>query len=380
MSEPRLRLAAVQAAPVFLDRARSIDKACQLIREAGRHGAAFVGFPENFIPGYPLWYFYHPAVSKRSYDFAVALFNNSMEVPGPEVDALCAAAAAANVFVVIGITEKRAATSGTLFNTQLFIDRRGQMVGKHQKLVPTVTERLVHTGGAGDSQGVVMSEYGPVSGLVCGENSNPMAVALLAAQYTRIHVACWPNHFVPAGKLSDGYLPMPEASLLVARNLAYMCKCYVLSPCGVVSAEMGERIATSDADRAFMADPQQTGGTSIIDPMANVVAGPLPGDREGIVYADADLEHTVRMRLVHDFGGHYNRADVFRLLVNPANPGLIGSMAAAETGAVSNQFSAPHPSTAPDVSAPRAVALAPRRSPARVARTRSKGGQRRRRS
>ena len=92
---------------------------------------------------------------------------------------------------------------------------------KHQKLVPTIGERIVHTGGSGDTQGIVTSEYGPVSGLCCGENSNPMAVSLLAAQYTRIHVANWPNHFIP------DYLTMGENALLASRNMAYMCKCFV---------------------------------------------------------------------------------------------------------------------------------------------------------
>ncbi|MGD9765610.1 MAG: carbon-nitrogen hydrolase family protein [Candidatus Binatia bacterium] len=365
-SYQKLRLAAVQAAPVFLDRQASIEKARRLIREAGDNGADFIGFPENFIPGYPLWYFYHPAVSKKSYDFAVELFKNSMEIPGPEVDALCEAAAAANAFVVMGITERRADTSGTLYNTQLFIDRRGEVLGKHQKLVPTVTERLVHTGGAGDTQGVMMTEYGPVSGLVCGENSNPMAVALLAAQYTRIHVACWPNHFVPAGKFSEGYLPMPEASLIAARNMAYMCKCYVVSPCGVVSTEMRDLLATTEQDRAFMSDPKQTGGTTIIDPMANVIAGPMPGSEEGIAYADADLEHTVRMRMIHDFGGHYNRPDVFRLLVNSANPGLIGNMSGQDTAALPGPVPRPAADTPPPLALGSNRAPAPKRKAARA--------------
>jgi aliphatic nitrilase len=306
----KLRLAAVQAAPVYLNREATVEKACKLIREAGENGADFVGFPENFIPGHPVWFYYHPATSRKSMDFAVALFNNSVELPSPELDAICEAAAAARTFVVMGLTERRANTTGTLYNTQLFIDKRGQVVGKHQKLVPTIGERIVHTGGSGDSQGIVPSEYGPVSGLCCGENSNPMAVSLLAAQYTRIHVANWPNHFIP------GYLTMGDNALLASRNIAYMCKCFVISACGTNSPEMIEMLAATDEDKKFMQEPNQSGGSVIIDPVGVVIAGPLRGNEEGILYADVDLEATIRARVVHDFGGHYNRADVFRLEVN----------------------------------------------------------------
>ena len=243
-------------------------------------------------------------------DLAVQLFNNSVELPSPEVDALCEAAAQAQTFVVMGLTERRANTTGTLYNTQLFIDKRGQIVGEHQKLVPTIGERIVHTGGSGDTQGIVTSEYGPVSGLCCGENSNPMAVSLLAAQYTRIHVANWPNHFIP------GYLTMGENALLASRNMAYMCKCFVISTCGTNSPEMIEILAATEEDKKFMHEPNQSGGSAIIDPVGRIIAGPLSGNEEGILYADVNLEDTIRARVVHDFGGHYNRADVFRLEVN----------------------------------------------------------------
>ena len=126
-----VKAAAVQAASVFLDRERSTEKACRLIREAGAAGADFVGFPENFIPGHPVWYYYHAATSRKSMDLAVELFKNSVEIPSAATDALCEAAAAAKVFVVMGLTERRPNTTGTLYNTQLFIDKRGRIVGKH---------------------------------------------------------------------------------------------------------------------------------------------------------------------------------------------------------------------------------------------------------
>src|SRR5581483_12375544 len=92
---PKLRLAAVQAAPKYLDRDHAVRKACELIREAGANGADMVGFPENFIPGHPVWYYFHPAFSGQSMDFAAVLFKNSVVIPSSATEALCRAAAEA---------------------------------------------------------------------------------------------------------------------------------------------------------------------------------------------------------------------------------------------------------------------------------------------
>lgn len=304
-----IRVAAVQAAPVFMNHDATIEKACDLIAEAGRNGADVVGFPENFVPGHPVWFYYHPATSKQSQHWAVELFKNALEIPSAGTEKLCRAAARGNVNVVMGCTERRSGSTGTLFNTQLFISREGRIIGRHRKLVPTVGERIVHAPGDAGSQGSVAFDVGQTTGLICGENSNPLAIAALGAKYPYIHVASWPNHFIPA------WCGMQETSLLASRNVAYMNKCYVMSSCGTNSAAMVADLPLDDEDRAFLVDPATSGGSAIIDPLGMVVAGPLSGDHEGILYADTDPDLVYRGRLVHDFAGHYNRADVFQLHV-----------------------------------------------------------------
>jgi len=323
---PRLRLAAVQAAPVWLDRDGSVDKACALIAEAGRGGADIAGFPENFIPGHPVWYYYHAATSERSQQFAVELFRNAVEIPSPATGKLCAAAAAAGINVVMGLTEKCPGTTGTLYNTQLYIGRDGRILGRHRKLVPTVGERLVHAPGEAAAQGAVRCDFGPVSGLICGENSNPLAIAALCAQYPYVHVASWPNHFIPA------WCGMPETSLLASRNVAYMNKCYAISACGMNSDEMRSVLPLTDEDAAFLADPAAAGGSAIIDPYGGVAAGPVDGSAERILYADTDPVMMIRGRLVHDFAGHYNRPDIFQLQVRTRHEPLLAFTGPAGTG------------------------------------------------
>jgi aliphatic nitrilase len=310
--ESSVRLAAVQAAPVWLNRSATVDKAIELISEAAAHGARFVGFPENFIPGHPVWYYYHAATSGASMELAVRLFENSVEIPGDDVDRLRQAAADNHTYVVMGLTERKPNTTGTLFNTQLFLGPNGEILGKHQKLVPTVGERLVHAPGSADAIPVVSTDLGVVSGLCCGENANPFALSLLAATYPWIHVASWPNHAIPGATNQPGSIR--EISALVSRSVAYIAKCYVISACATNGADMIDSIARDDADRAFMTDPAMSGGSVIVDPRGEIIAGPAEG--ETILLAEGSMEAVLAAKSAVDAGGHYSRPDLLSLTIS----------------------------------------------------------------
>jgi nitrilase len=312
---PVVKVAAVQAASVFLDREGSTDKACRLIREAGRNGARVIGFPEGFIPAHPVWYHHHSATGALSNHLATELFKNSVEIPGPETDALCAAARDAQAYVVIGVCEKRPHTLGTMFNSQVYIAPDGTLIGKHQKIMPTVGERLVHMGGFGDTFGAFQTEFGPMSGLICGENSNPLAVFALTAEGTRIHVMSWPNHFPTSGD------PLRNRVAVDSQAFAQMSKAFVISACGTVDERLIEMLRPSAEAERFLRSPDCSGGSVIVAPNSRVIAGPM-GAEEGILYAECDLELGIQMKLRRDFAGHYNRPDIFHLQINRAAPAL----------------------------------------------------------
>lgn len=310
---PVVKVAAVQAASVFLDREGSTAKACRLIREAGRNGARLIAFPEGFIPAHPVWYHHHPATSRIANQLAVALFKNSVEIPGAQVEALGAAARDANAYVVMGVCEKLPRTIGTMFNSQLYFGPDGKMIGKHRKIMPTVGERLVHMGGFGDTFGAFQTEFGPMSALICGENSNPLAVFALTAEGTRLHVMSWPNHFPTSGD------PMRNRVAVDAQAFAQMSKAFVISACGTVDEDMIAKLEVGPEGEKFLRNPDCCGGSVIVSPMSRIVAGPM-GAEEGILYAECNLEMGVLTKLRHDFAGHYNRPDIFQLHVNRAAP------------------------------------------------------------
>ncbi len=310
-----VKVAAVQAASVFLDREGSTEKACRLIREAGRNGARLIAFPESFIPAHPIWYHHHAATSALANKLSVELFKNSVEVPGREVDQLCRAARDANAYVVIGICEKLPNTTGTMFNSQLYIGPDGRLIRKHQRIMPTVGERLVHTGGHGDTFGAFASEFGPMSGLLCGENSNPLAVFALTAEGTRIHVMSWPNHFPTSGD------PLRNRVAIDSQAFAQMSKAFVVSACGTVDEHTIRMLEPSPEAEKFLRSPDSCGGSLIVAPNSRIIAGPM-GPEEGILYAECDLELSILTKLRHDFAGHYNRPDIFQLHVNRHAPHL----------------------------------------------------------
>src|SRR5687767_2126673 len=139
-----VKVAAVQAASVFLDREGSTEKACRLIREAGRNGARVIGFPEGFIPAHPVWYHHHAATGAISNKLATELFKNAVEIPGPETDALGAAARDANAYVVVGVCEKLPGTIGTMFNTQIYFGPDATWTGSHRRSMPPLANPLAN--------------------------------------------------------------------------------------------------------------------------------------------------------------------------------------------------------------------------------------------
>jgi predicted amidohydrolase len=301
--------AAVQAAPVFLDRDATVEKAARLIEEAAGQGAKLVAFPETWVPGYPNWIYraagWEDPRSKRAF---ALLQRNAIEVPGPATDELCRAARAAGAHVVIGIHERDTQFSlGTLYNSLLFISDRGEILGVHRKLVPTHAERIVWGRGDGSSLHVFETPLGRLGGLVCWEHWMPLARFAMHAKGEQLHIAAWPD--------------ADDVHHLASRHYAFEGRCYVLCvgsymtsqdlpPDFELAAEMGGA-ADPGADTVELLP----GGTGIVGPDGAWVAEPVFG-REAIVYAEIDVGRIAEEQQALDTAGHYNRPDVFQLTVD----------------------------------------------------------------
>jgi nitrilase len=295
-----IRVAAVQAAPVFLDRDATVEKAIALIDRAAADGAAVVGFPEGFLPGHPGWVELLP-FDDRALALSRRLFKNAIEVPGRQVDALAGACRRGGIAAVVGVCERLPRTTGTLFNTQVLMDPAGEVV-KHQKLVPTIGERLVHAPGRTGSVNANAAGELTFSGLICGENSNPLAQYATARAYPTVHVASWPQHFSPS-------LEMQPVIELVSKALAYSLKCFVINSVATISREMVDAYG-SDATREFLTSDAARGRASVVSPRGQIVSS-ADGFDEQVVFADVDTDDIIDAKFVHDTAGHYDRPELF---------------------------------------------------------------------
>lgn len=292
-------VAAVQAAPAYLDREATLDRACALISEAADEGAGLIAFPEAFVPGYPDWVWRTPAwrdgpLYQRLWDQAVTAGDAATRRLGD-------AAATARAWVTIGINERDTA-SATLYNTLFYFTPDGSLAGTHRKLMPTGGERTVWGTGDGSTLTVVDAGFGRVGGLICWEHYMPLARAAMYAQGIDILLA-------PTWDSSDAWV----ATL---RHVAREGRVYVVGTniC-MRGSDIGPDVPRAAELWGRRDDWISPGNTTIVGPDGHVLAGPLR-ERQSIVYAQLDLARLRTLRREFDPVGHYARPDVFRLEVD----------------------------------------------------------------
>ena len=298
------RIAAVQASPVYLDLGATIDKACRLIEEAAKGGATLAVFPEAFIPGYPVWvWFIPPGHTHPLRAMYSELHRNSISIPGPETDRLREAASDCGITVAMGVNERNSeASDSTLFNTLLYLDSKGKLLGRHRKFIPTAGERLVWGQGASGDLEVFDLPFGRLSGLLCWENYMPLARYALSAWGEQIHAA-------PTWDRGE-----PWTSSM--RHIAKEGRCFVVASCQAF--HMDDIPDGMEFKEAYLGDVDgwiNPGMSLIVDPDGKIVAGPLEKE-EGILYADVEPHQLVGPRWQLDAAGHYARPDIFELRVH----------------------------------------------------------------
>ena len=296
----RIKVAVVQAASVTFDREKTLKRVHALTRDAASQGAQLVVFPEAFVSGYPRGLDFGAVVGSRTdkgrEDFR-RYWESSVDVPGPAVEELSRAARSNKIYLVVGIVERE---GGTLYCCVLFFAPDGSYLGKHRKVMPTASERLVWGFGDGSTLPVFDTPLGKLGAVICWENYLPLLRAAMYAKGIEIYCA-------PTADSRDSWLA-------TMRHIAVEGRCFVLS-CNQFNRR---RDFPSDYDTTLGTDPDAVitrGGSCIVDPFGNFLAGPNFDD-EAILLAELDRDQIVRGKYDLDVVGHYARPDIFRLIVD----------------------------------------------------------------
>jgi len=286
-----VKVACVQAEPVILDRAATIDKLAQLAAEAADGGAKLALFPEAFIPVYPSsrWARHLTHWDGNAKEVFGRLAQQSLRIPGPDVDRIAEIAQEHGLWLAVGANEL---DRGTIYNVLLLFSPAGELVLHHRKLVPTNHERLVWGPGDGNGLEAVETTLGKVGGLICWENLMPLARFALYESGVEIYLA-------PTADDSEEW----HVSM---QHIARESRAYLLSCCVFQRASS----FPPDVQLAEGAELVGRGGSAILAPDGSYLAGPL-WDEEGILFAELDPARLYEERQRFDPAGHYHRPDVF---------------------------------------------------------------------
>lgn len=295
------RVAVAQVMPAASTQA-ALDKIAHFSAQTREAGADLVLFPEAFIGGYPRGSGFGAVVGNRSIEGREEFreyWEAAIDVPGPECLRLGEIAARHRLYLVVGVIERQ---GGTLYCTVLFFAPDGVMLGKHRKLMPTGSERLIWGFGNGSTMPVFDTPLGKMGAVICWENYMPLMRAAHYAKGIEIYLA-------PTADGRDTWLP-------TMRHIAMEGRCFVLS--ANQFARRSDCPGYGSSAVPAQDEIVSRGGSCIIDPMGTVLAGPN-FEGEALLTADIDHDAIVRGKFDFDATGHYARPDVFHLLVNEAD-------------------------------------------------------------
>ena len=312
MSQNHVKLGIAQYASVHLDLSATLQKLQDIAGQAATQKLELLVFGETWLSGYPAWIDHCPEIAfwdhtptKNAY---VQLRESAVEVPGKETQLIAGLAKKHKMAIVIGVNEKVTSGPGhgTLYNSLLIFDERGNLANHHRKLMPTFTEKMLY--GLGDGHGLqaVDTSSARIGGLICWEHWMPLTRQALHNSGEQIHVALWPN--------------VHEKLQLASRHYAFEGRCFVLAAGQLLKAEDFPKDLS--LPEKFQNDPQALalrGGSAIIGPDGEYLVEPV-FDREALLIAEIDLQQAIKEQMTLDVTGHYQRNDVFRFELKSQEP------------------------------------------------------------
>jgi predicted amidohydrolase len=284
-----------------------------LVAKAKAVGADLVVFGESYIPAFPLWNMLYAPINQHA--FFHRLFDQAIEVPGPQVEELAEIARRNEVVLSVGITEKGSVSMGAMWNSNLLFDADGRLLNRHRKLVPTWAEKLTWANGDASNLRVEKTAVARLGALICGENTNTLARFALLAQGEQVHIATYPPAWPTSRPGSDQNYNLTEAIRIRSAAHAFEGKVFNVVASSALDERTIEEVSQGDEQIRQILESAPPALSLILGPQGELLAEPQVSG-EGMVVAEVDISQEIEQKQFHDIVGYYNRFDIFRLVVD----------------------------------------------------------------
>lgn len=312
-SFPRVKVSAAHVSPVYFDVRKTIEKLESYAIEAARQGAALIAFGESFVPGFPVWNLVLSPLDQH--DLFRRLYETSVEIPSDVTEDIARIARENKIYISVGVTERSTRSVGTLWNSNLIFDDKGNLKRVHRKLVPTFAEKLTWANGDGSGLEVLAThQLGRIGALICGENTNTLARFSLVAQGEQIHISTYPPCW-PTTRNSNTNYSLGEAIRIRAAAHAFEGKLFNIVASCCKDQSLIDLVSDYDTSARVVLETAPPSVSMIVGPQGETIGEPLSTE-EGLVVAEINLSQGIFWKELHDISGGYNRFDVFQLSVN----------------------------------------------------------------
>lgn len=301
-----VKVAAVQAAPVFFDLDACLVKAKQFVDQAAAQGCDLVAFGEAWFPGYPfqIWL----GAPAWGMQFTTRFFDNSLEAGSSQFARLCALARDANIMISAGISER---DGGSLYLSQVLIGKDGEVESLRRKLKPTHVERSVFGEGYGKDLAVTETEIGRVGQLCCWEHIQPLSKYALFSQNEQIHIAGWPAFTLYKG---NAHALGAEVNMAASQVYAVEGQVFVVAATSVIDKAALELFKVGEEVPPFL---EEGGGSAMIfAPDGRRLAEYIPETEEGLVVAEINFDDITMAKSIADPAGHYAKPEATQLILD----------------------------------------------------------------
>lgn len=296
---PKVKVAAVQAASVYMNVEASVEKACGLIKTAALEGAKLIAFPESFLPGYPYWIWVDDPITTMPY--TQQFFAQALECPGPELAKIARCAKENHIYVCIGATERE---QSSIYDTQFLFADDGTLLYKHRKLKPMHSEKMLWGEGDASTLAVADTPIGKIGSLLSCEHMQPVNSMVMCAQKEEIHIASYAALMKEPVNYRDYYTSCTLANCYAVSNA-----CYLLFSTQVMNQETLDFFCKEHEEfkeRLIKDSLLPAGGRAcILDPDGVVISNVLEEGEEGFVTAQIDLAAIGVANFFGDTTGHY---------------------------------------------------------------------------